>query len=70
MPSTSLPDELVTRVKGVVEEKYVAGFLAGSVSTVTVAFLYARYFRRFRTVGWITPNVYAKKRWLKGVVTK
>jgi hypothetical protein len=45
-------------------------FALGSVSTITTTFVYRRFFRRLKTGDWITPDVFAKKRWVKGVVTK
>jgi len=41
----------------------------GSTSTIGTVFVYRRFFRRIRNGDWITPDVFAKKRWIKGVVT-
>lgn len=42
----------------------------GSGATITTAFVYRRYFRRIRSGDWITPDVFAKRKWIKGVVTR
>jgi hypothetical protein len=70
MTSATFPEELVARAKATAEDKYVVGFAMGSVSMLTLTAVYVRFFRRFPTAGWITPNVYAKKRWIKGVVVR
>jgi hypothetical protein len=45
-------------------------FALGSASTMIAAFVYRRFFRRLRTGDWITPDVFSKKKWIKGVVTR
>lgn len=47
-----------------------SAFALGSVSTVVATILYARYFRRFPNGDWVTPDVFARKQWVKGVVTR
>jgi hypothetical protein len=47
----------------------ITAFALGSVTTVTAALAYTRYGRRLRNGEWITPDVFEKKRWIKGVVT-
>jgi hypothetical protein len=44
-------------------------FALGSASTIATTFMYRRFFRRLRTSDWITPDIFAKRRWIKGVVT-
>jgi len=48
----------------------LSAFAVGSITAAAGNRVYTRYFRRFRNGDWITPNVFAKKRWIKGVVTK
>lgn len=47
----------------------LTAFALGSAVTVSTTLLYARYGKRLRNSDWITPNVIARKRWIKGVVT-
>ncbi|KAJ7746604.1 hypothetical protein B0H16DRAFT_941717 [Mycena metata] len=47
----------------------LSAFAFGSATTLSGTFLYRRYFRRFKTGDWITPDVFARKRWVKGMVT-
>ncbi len=32
--------------------------------------LYARYGRRLQNGDWVTPDIFAKKRWIRGIVTR
>jgi len=48
----------------------LSAFAVGSFSTIATSLVYKRYFRRFRTSEWITPDVFTKRRWIRGVVTK
>ena len=45
-------------------------FALGSLSTVVGASVYRRYFRRIKNAEWITPDVFQKRKWVKGYVTK
>ncbi|KDQ52342.1 hypothetical protein JAAARDRAFT_40235 [Jaapia argillacea MUCL 33604] len=45
------------------------GLTLGVLSTTTSTFLYNRYFKRIRSSDWVLPSVFARKRWVKGVVT-
>ncbi|KAF9463401.1 hypothetical protein BDZ94DRAFT_1259266 [Collybia nuda] len=47
----------------------LTAFAAGSATTVVLAIFHARYGRRLKNGDWITPDVFARKRWIKGVVT-
>jgi hypothetical protein len=47
----------------------ITAFTLGSVTTVIAALAYTRYGRRLRNGDWITPDVFAKKRWIRGAVT-
>ena len=47
----------------------LTAFTFGSVATVTASLAYTRYGKRLRNGDWITPDVFAKKRWIKGSVT-
>jgi hypothetical protein len=47
----------------------ITAFTVGSVTTVAATLAYTRYGRRLKNGEWITPDVFAKKRWIKGVVT-
>ncbi len=45
-------------------------FALGSLSTVVGTSVYRRYFRRIKNAEWITPDVFQKRKWVKGYVTK
>ena len=47
----------------------LSAFAFGSITTVSGTLVYRRYFRRLKNGDWITPDVFAKKRWVKGKVT-
>ncbi|RDB17699.1 putative endonuclease LCL3 [Hypsizygus marmoreus] len=47
----------------------LTAFAVGSFVTVTATFLYTRYGRRLQNSEWITPDMFAKRRWVKGIVT-
>ncbi|KAJ7242752.1 hypothetical protein B0H12DRAFT_1023541 [Mycena haematopus] len=47
----------------------LSAFALGSITTVSGTMVYRRYFRRLRNGDWITPDIFAKKRWVKGMVT-
>ena len=45
-------------------------FLLGSTTAISSVLMYKRYGRRIKNSDWITPKHLAKKRWIKGVVTR
>ncbi|KAJ7086050.1 hypothetical protein B0H15DRAFT_845093 [Mycena belliarum] len=47
----------------------LSAFALGSLTTVSGTLAYQRYFRRLKNGDWITPDVFGKKRWIKGRVT-
>ncbi|KAF5375383.1 hypothetical protein D9615_007965 [Tricholomella constricta] len=47
----------------------LTAFTLGALTASTTAFLYARYGRRLRNSDWVTPDVFARRRWIRGVVT-
>ncbi|KZT67893.1 SNase-domain-containing protein [Daedalea quercina L-15889] len=47
----------------------LSAFLAGSVTTAGGIGAYRRFWRRLPTADWITPDILAKGRWIKGCVT-
>ncbi|KAJ6460362.1 hypothetical protein C8R47DRAFT_1161010 [Mycena vitilis] len=47
----------------------LSAFALGSITTLSSGIMYRRYFRRLKNGDWITPDVFAKKRWVKGMVT-
>ncbi|KAJ6612271.1 SNase-domain-containing protein [Mycena sp. CBHHK59/15] len=47
----------------------LSAFALGSFATAAGALTYRRYFRRLKNGDWITPDVFARKRWVKGMVT-
>ena len=66
---------LVTEVKEKVASAptpilLLSALAIGSVSTAAAAQVYRRFFRRFPNGDWVTPDVFAKKRWIKGFVTR
>lgn len=52
------------------ESLALAAFLLGSASTLAAARIHKRFYRRFPSADWITPDVFARQRWIKGVVTR
>jgi len=47
----------------------LTAFALGSATAISTVLVYRRYGRRIRNVNSITPELLARKRWLKGVVT-
>ncbi|KAJ6448882.1 nuclease [Mycena sanguinolenta] len=47
----------------------LSAFALGSITAVSGTMVYRRYFRRLKNGDWVTPDVFAKKRWVKGMVT-
>ncbi|EKM75415.1 hypothetical protein AGABI1DRAFT_80027 [Agaricus bisporus var. burnettii JB137-S8] len=47
----------------------LVAFALGGASSLGGALLYARYGRRIRNTDWITPNLFTRKRWIRGIVT-
>ncbi|KAK7032896.1 putative endonuclease LCL3 [Favolaschia claudopus] len=47
----------------------LTAFALGSVTSISGALVYRRYFRRIPNGDWVTPDVLAKRRWVKGKVT-
>ena len=45
-------------------------FSLGIAFAVATSAIHKRYFYRFKTGDWVTPDVFEKRRWIKGVVTK
>jgi hypothetical protein len=64
--SVQVQDELRRLPPGVVA---VTCFALGSLTTVGVTLVYKRYGRRLQNSDWITPDILARKKWIKGVVT-
>ncbi|KAF8496188.1 nuclease [Russula emetica] len=44
-------------------------FLLGSATALGASTVYHRFFKRFRSAEWITPDFFGRKRWITGVVT-
>ncbi|OCH90073.1 nuclease [Obba rivulosa] len=47
----------------------LSAFIIGSASALTARYAYVRYFRRTPNSDWVTPDLLAKRRWVKGYVT-
>ncbi|KAJ7116344.1 nuclease [Mycena epipterygia] len=47
----------------------LSAFALGSLTTASGTLVYRRYFRRLKNGDWVTPDVFANKRWVKGRVT-
>ncbi|KAF7312178.1 TNase-like domain-containing protein [Mycena indigotica] len=64
-------DQLVAQAERTLDNHYLTiyAFLLGCATTTSGVAIYRRYFRRIRTGDWITPNIFVKKRWVKGRVT-
>lgn len=52
------------------EEVAFAAFATGAVSTALTTVVYKRYFKRIPSAEWLTPNILARKRWIKGRVVR
>jgi len=63
---TNLPKKLETFQAPLLA---ITAFTLGSATTVIAALAYTRYGRRLRNGDWITPDIFVKKPWIKGVVT-
>jgi hypothetical protein len=48
----------------------LSAFTIGSATTIIITLIHRRYFRRFPNSDWMTPDVFEKKRWIRGVVTR
>lgn len=48
----------------------VSAFAIGAVTAVSGRRLYTRYFRRVLSSEYVTPAMLAKRRWVRGVVTR
>ena len=44
--------------------------LVGGVTTLGGRYVYARHFRRIPNAEWVNPDMLARKRWIKGYVTR
>ncbi|KAJ4480981.1 hypothetical protein J3R30DRAFT_3462874 [Lentinula aciculospora] len=59
-----------TKVSSIPSQFLVASaFAAGAITTIGASRIYGRYFRRIQNSDWITPEIFEKKRWIKGVVS-
>jgi hypothetical protein len=47
----------------------LVAFTLGGASSLGGAFLYVRYGRRIKNTDWITPDLFTRKRWIRGIVT-
>lgn len=57
---TSLPLHLIA----------LCAFSLGSVSSLSALYVYKKLVKRIPNADWVTPDMLAKKRWVKGYVTK
>lgn len=48
----------------------VLAFVLGSATTLGASTVYRRFFKRIRNAEWITPDLFGRKRWITGVVTR
>ncbi|RPD53641.1 SNase-domain-containing protein [Lentinus tigrinus ALCF2SS1-7] len=46
-----------------------SAFVAGLVFGLGAQYVYARYLRRIPNADWVTPDILARRRWIKGYVT-
>ncbi|EJD05898.1 nuclease [Fomitiporia mediterranea MF3/22] len=51
------------------EFRIAVPLVAGSIVTLATVKLHTRFLRRYPNQFWITPNLYSKQRWIKGIVT-
>ncbi|PCH42881.1 nuclease [Wolfiporia cocos MD-104 SS10] len=57
--SATLPPQLLA----------ISAFCLGSATTLGLVCIYSRYVRRIPNAEWVTPEMLAKRRWIKGCVT-
>ncbi|KAI0319415.1 hypothetical protein OF83DRAFT_1162960 [Amylostereum chailletii] len=70
LTTASVTDVLRDRLNGLpIETLFIATFFLGATTAATGTAAYRRYFRRIPNSEWMTPDVFAKKRWIKGYVT-
>ncbi|KAG6843408.1 hypothetical protein H0H87_004870, partial [Tephrocybe sp. NHM501043] len=66
----AVPREIEARLDGVPPPLLaLSAFGLGAVAATTTAVLYARYGQRMRNGDWVPPDVFTRRRWIKGVVT-
>lgn len=64
-------DEVTNRITSLPAPTLVlSAFTLGLLSAWGTSFVYKRYFRRLKNVEWITPDMFQRKRWVKGRVTR
>ncbi|KAL4063066.1 hypothetical protein V8B97DRAFT_2026509 [Scleroderma yunnanense] len=44
-------------------------FISGAILGTSSTFVWRRWLRRIRTAEWVTPDILARRKWVKGVVT-
>ncbi|KAA1467022.1 hypothetical protein DENSPDRAFT_831977 [Dentipellis sp. KUC8613] len=59
LPQTDLPPEALL----------VAAFVLGGATAIAAGAVYKRFFKRIPNSEWITPDILAHRRWIKGTVT-
>jgi hypothetical protein len=73
-PSKSTPVEedpsVPERVRNLPPEIAITVALSGAAAAYGGRYLYKRYFRRIQNSEYVTPNVLAKKQWIRGYVTR
>jgi hypothetical protein len=76
--SSSPPDAYITRFNeqckqlGIPPSAAVGAgaFTAGVVAIVAGRKIHSRYFKRIQNSDWVTPDVFQRRKWLKGVATR
>ena len=66
------PSDVLTKlahIQNVGRNDIIAFTLGAAVATVAAGLRF-RYLRRIPNADWVTPDIYLKKRWVKGIVTR
>jgi len=48
----------------------LVAFISGAMLGVGGTFVWKRWLVRIRTAEWVTPDILARRRWVKGIVTR
>jgi len=67
---TSSSDDILKQLKSLPPEALIIGFAVGSACGLLGSAAHRRYFRRIRNAHWVTPDIIAGERWIRGYVTR
>ena len=71
LPSLTVLDTVAERLSALpLPAVALSTFTLGVLATTGTTLVWRRYLRRVPNSDWITPDYYARKRWIKGYVTR